>query len=68
MPDTEHQVDHRAEAERAARAFTARMDNLSVVELLQLASIHSHLAIAQGQERVVEEIKAFRELMGRSYS
>ncbi len=30
------------------------------------AQVHASLAIAEGQERMAEEIKAFRELMGNS--
>jgi hypothetical protein len=67
MAETKEQVDHRAEAlkwlkrsVRSGRTAENRTADASV------AQVHASLAIAQGQERVAGEIKAFRALMWRS--
>lgn len=62
-------LDHRAEALKALNR--RRPGHIGKAESFAdpdygAALIHSNLAIAEGQERVAEEIKAFRELMGRS--
>jgi len=64
-PKTTEQVDHKAVALGLLRLLYGGVP-LSVESKQQAALVHSNLAIAEGQERVAEEIKAFRELMARS--
>ena len=66
MPNPDQHTDHRAEALKYLKAVSGSASTLD--DLLAIAQAHASLAIAQGQERVAEEIKAFRELMGRSYT
>lgn len=65
------QVDHKAEAldllSRARKDFADGYKDGSRL-LCNRALVHSNLAIAEGQERVAEEIKAFRELWGGTYA
>lgn len=66
-------VDHKAEALRQARQWADTADregtvgaNKKAESYAAVSSAYSNLAIAEGQERVVEEIKAFRELIAGS--
>jgi len=61
-PMAESKTDHRAEALRLVREFEAGYYKHNGMAAL----VHSNLAVAEGQERVAEEIKAFRELMAGS--
>jgi hypothetical protein len=58
MPkDTDHQVDHQAEA-LGLLGLLAKVpgDDGGTEAITRLALVHASLAIAQGQERVAEEL------------
>lgn len=55
-------VDHKAEALKALE--TARSLNTNDPLLLAEAETHSNLAIAEGQERVAEELEGIRLVLG----
>lgn len=64
-------TDHKAEALASlARAHElgegSGGHDLAIPIFTAAAQVHASLAIAEGQERVAEEIKAFRELMAGS--
>lgn len=57
------QVDHKAEALRLLEVSAAARENAEFEQAAQAvaeATIHSNLAIAEGQERVAEETKLLR--------
>lgn len=66
MPETTNQVDHKAEALRLlgeAGEESGKLDggdHAFVEQLRAEALVHSNLAIADGQERVAEELKNLR--------
>jgi hypothetical protein len=65
VPNPDQHTDHRAEALKALnRRLPGRVGKpeSSAAPDYGAAQVHASLAIAQGQERVAEEIKAFREL------
>ncbi len=59
MPETTHQVDHKAEALRLIEEsdLFQRKDIFDATDrYMRKALVHSNLAIAEGQERVAEAI------------
>jgi hypothetical protein len=59
----DQQVDHKA---GALDLLDALCGYSTRAEAIAMAQVHASLAIAEGQERVADEIKAFRELMAGS--
>jgi len=61
MPETTEQVDHKAEALAALEAAReVGPDDSEFSLLIAEAQTHSNLAIAEGQQRVAEEIASLR--------
>ncbi len=68
MPSPDQHTDHRAEALGLIQwavgddpGPSLNKAEPALFAALQLAQIHSNLAIAQGQERVAEELRLLRE-------
>lgn len=70
MPKDTPQVDHKAKAlngiEAAFELGAKNGQDDAIPILLAEAQVYSNLAIAEGQDRVAEELKSTRKLLSRA--